>query len=124
LGDRAADVIVIQAVSVPACGAEAGRLRQAVIAAQEAADLLLFDTIAGGQAGGTGRAFAWELGGQAAGARPFLVAGGLGPHNVSQALAASAAWGIDASSGVETAPGVKDPAALRDLFAAVELGGC
>jgi phosphoribosylanthranilate isomerase len=56
---------------------------------------------------------------QAAGQRKFLVAGGLNPYNVAGALTVSGAFGADVSSGVENAPGVKDPAALRALFAAV-----
>jgi phosphoribosylanthranilate isomerase len=122
LGDKAAEVVVIQAVPVAAGGADPGVLRQAVASADKGADLLLFDTRSGGRFGGTGTAFPWDLAREAAAGRPFLVAGGLGPHNVAEALAVSGARGVDVSSGVETAPGTKDPDALRGLFAALE--GC
>lgn len=69
--------------------------------------------------GGTG--VAWEyatLAGLGA-ARPFLVAGGIGPDNARRALADSGARGIDVCSGVESAPGIKDPHRLQRLFSEV-----
>jgi phosphoribosylanthranilate isomerase len=119
-GDKTVDVIVIQVVPVAARGADPEELREAVASAGEGADLLLFDTHAGGRSGGTGVAFPWHLARAAAGGKPFLVAGGLGPHNAAEAAGVSGAWGLDVSSGVESAPGVKDPDALRALFAAFE----
>lgn len=86
------------------------------------ADLVLLDTKTAGGFGGTGTAFPWRL---VSGLRcdaPLLVAGGIGPDNAAQALRESGAWGIDVSSGVESAPGVKDPAALRRLFACIQEG--
>lgn len=57
--------------------------------------------------GGTGRPFEWswirDLG------RPYVLAGGLHPGNVAEAVAQLAPWGVDASSGLESAPGIKDP---------------
>lgn len=56
--------------------------------------------------GGTGLAFDWSwIDGLE---RPFVLAGGLGPDNVETAIARVAPWGVDASSGLESAPGVKD----------------
>lgn len=52
--------------------------------------------------------------------RPILIAGGLGPHNIRAALRASSAWGVDVCSGVESAPGRKDPELLRELFQLIE----
>lgn len=67
--------------------------------------------------GGAGRTHAWA----AAPTRPALslVAGGLDAGNVAAALAATGAWGADASSGLESAPGVKDPARIRAFVQAV-----
>ena len=120
LGERARDILVIQTVAVPAEGASSAALKEAVASLRKGADLLLFDTSSGGRSGGTGVTFPWDLAREAGAGLPFLVAGGLGPQNVAQALAASGAFGADVSSGVESAPGVKDHAALRALFAALE----
>jgi phosphoribosylanthranilate isomerase len=51
-------------------------------------------------------------------ATPWLLAGGLTPANVAEAIAASGAAAVDVSSGVETAPGVKDPALIAAFVAA------
>jgi phosphoribosylanthranilate isomerase len=129
LGDRAQQVIIIQAVAMPAAGAAppdlhaaAVMLQSAVAGAREAADLLLFDTRSGGQFGGTGTPFPWALAREAAAGAPFLVAGGISPHNARAALEASGAAGIDVSSGVERSPGVKDEGSLRALFAELSEG--
>lgn len=50
--------------------------------------------------------------------RPWLLAGGLTPQNVAEAIAASGAWGVDVSSGVETSPGRKSSALIREFLAA------
>jgi len=119
LGGRSAGVLVIQAIPVPAAEASVADLRKRVAAAREGADLILFDTRAEGRWGGTGRTFAWGLAREAAGDSPYLVAGGIGPHNVREALDASGAWGVDVASGVEQSPGKKDEALLRALFASL-----
>lgn len=56
--------------------------------------------------GGTGTSFPWDLAADIR--RPFVLAGGLGPDNVADAIQVSGAWGVDASSRLETAPGLKD----------------
>ncbi|NNC91159.1 MAG: phosphoribosylanthranilate isomerase [Acidimicrobiia bacterium] len=56
--------------------------------------------------GGTGVAFDWSWIDRLD--RPFVLAGGLGPENIEEAVARVAPWGVDASSGLESAPGVKD----------------
>lgn len=68
--------------------------------------------------GGTGRPFDWALLGERGPAFTY-VAGGVSPENVD-ALLAHRPWGIDCSSGVERAPGEKDPERLRALFAVLE----
>ncbi len=69
--------------------------------------------------GGTGRTVDWERAATIAARRPVLLAGGLTPANVADAIRAVRPFGIDVSSGVESAPGVKDHARLRALFDAV-----
>ena len=50
--------------------------------------------------------------------KPWLLAGGLTPANVAEAIRLTGAAGVDVSSGVETAPGVKDAALIRSFIAA------
>jgi len=66
--------------------------------------------------GGTGRVADWALAARVAAVRPILLAGGLTVENVGQAMAMVRPWGIDVSSGVEDAPGIKSPARLRAFF--------
>ena len=79
---------------------------------EDAADYLLFDTKADAAAtrpGGWGAAFDWQLVSGRSFKRPFGVAGGLTPENVARAIQVSGAELVDASSGVEDAPGRKSP---------------
>lgn len=70
--------------------------------------------------GGAGHQFDWKLAREAADwAVPVWIAGGLEPHNVGQALRLSGASGVDVASGVESAPGIKDPARVRAFVEAV-----
>ena len=83
------------------------------------AEYLLFDSFVPGQAGGTGTAFDWrETCGRIRQSRhKFLVAGGLTPENVADAIRILNPDGVDVSGGVETA-GVKDPDKIRKFIAA------
>lgn len=79
---------------------------------EEAADYLLFDAKADANAtrpGGWGAAFDWQLVSGRTFRRPFGLAGGLNPENVARAIKLSGAQFVDASSGVEDAPGRKSP---------------
>lgn len=69
--------------------------------------------------GGTGDAIDWAEARRCAGNRPFVLAGGLRAENVGQAIAAARPAAIDVSSGVERAPGQKDPARVHAFFDAV-----
>lgn len=79
-----------------------------------AADLILFDarTPKGALPGGMGLAFDWRLVARWKGALPWGLAGGLTPDNVAEAVRLTGTPLVDTSSGVETAPGVKDPARI------------
>ena len=93
---------------------QAFRIRSAADAAAaeaSAADLVLLDN---GQ--GTGEGFDWSL--VASVGRPFMLAGGLGPENVAQAIEEVRPWGVDMSSGIETEK-LKDPAKMAAAVAAV-----
>lgn len=70
--------------------------------------------------GGNAAPFEWRLARLASIRRPWLLAGGLTPGNVAEAIAASGAPGVDVSSGVERARGVKDPALIRAFVAAAK----
>ncbi len=59
--------------------------------------------------GGTGETFAWELARQHRGTVPVILSGGLTPENVGDAIAAVRPYAVDVASGVESAPGIKDP---------------
>jgi phosphoribosylanthranilate isomerase len=84
--------------------------------------LILLDAADPARHGGTGRTIDWNLAQGVAELRPTILAGGLTSHNVSEAIAAVEPWGIDVSSGVESAPGIKDHAKLREFFSALPPG--
>lgn len=81
-------------------------------------DFHLFDAYRPGTRGGTGESFDWELVGARRDRTPAIVAGGLTPENVAEAISVSRPWAIDVAGGVEDgAPGVKDHDLLRRLIA-------
>lgn len=86
-------------------------------------DMFLFDAQApaAGLPGGNALAFDWSLMAGAKIGRPWLLAGGLSPVNVKEAIQASGADLVDVSSGVESAPGVKDPLLIAQFLAAAEV---
>jgi len=86
---------------------------------REAAQALLLDTYKQGQVGGTGTAFDWRLAREAKPYGRIILAGGLTPENVAQAIAIAQPQAVDTASGTEAAPGRKDPAKLRAFFKAV-----
>jgi phosphoribosylanthranilate isomerase len=96
----------------------------AVVAEYEnAADMLMFDARPPKDAlrgGGHGAAFDWKILQGRSFTKPWFLAGGLTPENVARAISLSGAKQVDVSSGVESAPGVKDAARIRDFIAAVK----
>ncbi len=87
---------------------------------EAAADMLLFDAKPppGGLPGGNAAAFDWKILANQRFSRPWLLSGGLDPDNVGEAISASGAALVDVSSGVETAPGLKDPVKIAQFLAA------
>lgn len=80
---------------------------------------ILLDTAAAGSRGGTGMAFDWEVAAAVARRTPFLLAGGLTPENVADALGTVHPWAVDVSSGVET-DGRKDIDKIRAFLRAAK----
>jgi phosphoribosylanthranilate isomerase len=74
-----------------------------------AADIVLLDSASPG----SGRVFDWSLAEGAPSGLRLMLAGGLNPDNVGDAIRRVRPWGVDVASGVEASPGVKDPVALR-----------
>jgi phosphoribosylanthranilate isomerase len=108
----ATDLTVIKAVGM----SDNGVVR---IADLEPNALLLIDAHDPTRYGGTGRTVNWEVAREIAGMRPAILSGGLNAANVGLAIRSVRPYGIDVSSGVESAPGVKDPSRLRSLFEAL-----
>jgi len=80
----------------------------------------LIDAYHPGRRGGTGVTGDWDLASSLSSQYPLLLAGGLTPSNVAQAVRSVQPWGVDVASGVEDSPGHKDHAALRAFVAAAK----
>lgn len=93
-----------------------GRLAGALPAARH---LVLLDTAHPALAGGTGLSFPWEAAAGLCAERAVMIAGGLDAANVAAAIERARPFGVDASSRLETAPGIKDPDKVRRFVAAV-----
>jgi phosphoribosylanthranilate isomerase len=84
-------------------------------------DVWLLDAYTPDKQGGTGEAFNWDLALEAQGwGRPIFLAGGLTPENVAEAVRRARPYGVDVSSGVESAPGRKDHAKVRAFIQAAK----
>ena len=82
-------------------------------------DFHMLDTAVRGMRGGTGETWDWALARSRRRRTPVILSGGLTADNVAAGIAAVEPYAVDVSSGVEAAPGVKDPDKLRAFFAAV-----
>lgn len=104
-----------------------GTLPDGVDELADAADALLVDTLVKGALGGTGVAMPWGVLGESLDAMEsghrIVLAGGLTPENVADAISYVSPMIVDVSSGVESAPGVKDHARIRAFIAAVRASG-
>jgi phosphoribosylanthranilate isomerase len=80
---------------------------------------VLIDSHVEGQVGGTGHRAPWNLLTRFDPGVPVILAGGLTPVNVAEAVAVVRPWGVDVASGVESAPGVKDPTKVERFVRAV-----
>jgi len=114
--DNSLDVIRARRFSGDVLEKVAGDLRACSDLAGTSPDAVLLDAESPGQYGGTGESLAWEkiadwperLGGT-----PMILAGGLTPENVAEAIRTARPHGVDVASGVESSPGVKDLEKMR-----------
>ncbi len=111
-------VPVMKAIKVETAADAAGALAYAGVA-----DHILFDAkapkgLAGALPGGNGLSFDWRALEAVKGKLDFMLSGGLTPQNVATAIMLTGAWAVDVSSGVESRPGEKDPAAIAAFLAA------
>jgi phosphoribosylanthranilate isomerase len=82
-------------------------------------DYHLLDSYVAGRPGGTGETFSWELARSHRGPVPVILSGGLTPDNVAAAIAVVRPFAVDVASGVELAPGRKNPAKMAAFVEAV-----
>lgn len=116
---------VIRALQVR--GPESLDAIERLVAGGDPFDALLLDGHAGGLAGGTGRAFDWRLAVEArrlAAGRSIVLAGGLTPETVAEAIRLARPDAVDVASGVESAPGVKDPDSVARFIQAAKGALC
>src|ERR1700752_3754865 len=89
--------------------------------ARQDAPSLLVDASVKGEYGGTGVTADWNGVAELAKNHPLLLAGGLNPENVADAVSQVRPWGVDVASGVESAPGGKDAGKMSEFVKAVKL---
>ncbi|HEY4594534.1 MAG TPA: phosphoribosylanthranilate isomerase [Thermoanaerobaculia bacterium] len=121
-GPEAVAPFLARAIKVFRAGRLPGREE---LAAWSAVWAVLIDAPHRSLYGGTGEEWAYDEVNEAASAlagRRLFLAGGIGPDNARQAVAAARPWAIDVCSRVESAPGIKDPELLRRLFQEVRHG--
>ncbi len=108
--------------AIPMGGSEEANARTLQLTYPNAAGFL-FDSHAPGASGGTGIAYDWSR--TPTGLhRPFLLAGGITPDNVFDAIISTLPWGVDVSSGIELEPGIKDGHKMRKFVEEVRRADC
>lgn len=93
-----------------------------VVASWPRAIMPIVDAVDHERRGGTGTVANWTAAARLAAERPMVLAGGLTPVNVADAMAQVRPWAVDVSSGVEESPGIKSAERMRAFFAAVRAG--
>jgi phosphoribosylanthranilate isomerase len=110
---------VIKVLHIPqgqASSASTQELADKILAHVEAGNMVTLDRLVEGLQGGTGESFNWSIAANLSRqGHNFLMAGGLSPDNVTEAVSMVRPWGVDVSSGVETG-GVKDHQKIRDFI--------
>jgi len=109
-----------QFIVIKAFGVGPG-FRVTTLARYGAASAFLLDGFREGLHGGTGETADWGLARQANRYGLVILAGGIRPDNVAQAIAEARPFAVDVASGVESRPGKKNPGAMRALLRAVEV---
>jgi len=111
---RALDVRVIKAIRV-----KDKKSLKAMAAYKGFVDGFLLDTYVKGKPGGTGKTFDWTLVKEAKEYGPVILSGGLTAEEIRAAIDVARPYGVDVSSGIESAPGVKDREKMRCFVAEV-----
>lgn len=84
---------------------------------ESSAGIILLDTKVDGTPGGSGKTFDWSIAAKATAlGRPIVLSGGLNPDNVQAAIRLASPQAVDVSSGVESAPGKKNPEKVREFI--------
>lgn len=104
-------------------GGDDGRPAMALRARYPGAAGFLFDSNPPGAEGGSGKVFDWSRIPPDTG-KPWLLAGGLTPENIFEAVVATRPWGVDVSSGIELSPGIKDGNLMRRFVEQVRHADC
>ena len=95
-------------------------LSKILVAYENCVDAFLLDTWDPKLSGGTGKVFDWSVAKALAKDFPIILAGGLNPANVKEAIQSVSPWGIDVCSGLEETPGAKDFDLITSLFESIK----
>ncbi len=111
ISDKSIRDVLPDTCLIRALQAESERVIDEAVGASDMFDAILMDSYASNKYGGTGEPHDWRLSGrvrEAIGPKPLILSGGLNPENVQDAVRAVQPYAVDASSGVECKPGIKD----------------